>query len=117
MAIAGDLTFNPVTDYLINDKGQKVKFDEPQDTEQPEKGFAVKDNGYVPPAEEGSNVEVIVKPDSERLQILKPFDPWNGKDLEKLRLLIKVKGTCTTDHISHGWSMASLPRTPRQYFK
>jgi aconitate hydratase len=100
LAIAGDLTFNPVTDYLINDKGQKVKFDEPSGTEQPEKGFAFEDNGYVPPAEEGSKVDVIVKPDSERLQILKPFDPWNGKDLEKMRLLIKVRGTCTTDHIS-----------------
>ena len=77
-----------------------MKFDEPSGIEQPEKGFAVEDNGYIPPAEEGSKVEVIVKPDSERLQILKPFDPWNGKDLDKMRLLIKVKGTCTTDHIS-----------------
>jgi aconitate hydratase len=100
MAIAGDLTFNPVSDYLVNDKGQKVKFDEPHGFEQPEKGFAVEDNGYIPPAEKSSNVAVIVKPDSDRLQILKPFDPWNGKDLENMRLLIKVKGTCTTDHIS-----------------
>jgi aconitate hydratase len=100
LAIAGDLTFNPVTDYLINDKGQKVKFDEPAGVEQPPEGFAVADNGYMPPAENGRKVEVIVKPDSERLQILQPFDPWHGKDLEKMRLLIKVKGTCTTDHIS-----------------
>ena len=100
LAIAGDLTFNPVTDYLINDKEEKVKFDEPAGIEQPPEGFAVEDNGYMPPAEDGRKVEVIVKPDSERLQILQPFDPWYGKDLENMRLLIKVKGTCTTDHIS-----------------
>jgi aconitate hydratase len=100
LAIAGDLTFNPLTDFLVNNKGQKVKFDEPAGIEQPAKGFAVEDNGYIPPPEDGRKVEVIVKPDSERLQILHPFDPWNGKDLEKMRLLIKVRGTCTTDHIS-----------------
>lgn len=100
LAIAGDLTFNPVTDFLVNDKGQKVKFDEPAGLEQPAKGFAFEDNGYIPPAEDGRKVEVIVNPESERLQTLQPFDPWNGKDLEEMRLLIKVKGTCTTDHIS-----------------
>ena len=100
LAIAGELTFNPLTDFLVNNEGQKVKFDEPAGLEQPVKGFAFEDNGYVPPAEDGRKVEVIVRPDSERLQILQPFDPWNGKDLEKMRLLIKVKGTCTTDHIS-----------------
>jgi aconitate hydratase len=100
LAIAGDLTFNPLTDYLINDKGEKVRFEEPSGIEQPEKGFASGVHGYVPPAEEGRMIDVIVKPDSERLQILKPFDPWNGQDFEKMRLFIKVKGTCTTDHIS-----------------
>jgi aconitate hydratase len=99
-AIAGDLTFNPLTDYLINDKGEKVRLDEPTGIEKPEKGFVTGDLGYIPPAEEGRNVELIVKPDSERLQILKPFNPWKGKDFEKMHIFIKVKGTCTTDHIS-----------------
>ena len=100
LAIAGKLTFNPITDFLINDKGEKVKFDEPTGIELPLKGFAVDDNGYIPPVKDGRKVEVIVKPESERLQILKSFDPWDGKDLDKMRLLIKVKGKCTTDHIS-----------------
>jgi len=100
LAIAGDLTFNPLTDYLINDKGEKVKFEEPTGIEKPEKGFVTGDIGYIPPAEESSMVKVIVRPDSERLQILKPFDHWNIRDFEKMQLFIKVKGTCTTDHIS-----------------
>jgi len=99
-AIAGDLTFNPMTDELVNESGEKVKFDEPSGVELPPLGFDVKDNGYIAPAEDGSTVEVRVKPDSERLQILQPFEPWNGQDLTGLRLLIKVKGKCTTDHIS-----------------
>jgi aconitate hydratase len=97
---AGDLTFNPLTDYLINDKGEKVRFEEPAGIEKPEKGFVAKDIGYISPTEEGMKVELIVRPDSERLQILKPFDPWNYKDFEKMHIFIKVKGTCTTDHIS-----------------
>jgi aconitate hydratase len=100
LAIAGELTFNPVTDFLVNTRGQKVKFDEPSGFEQPARGFAFEDNGYIPPAEDGRKVELIVDPVSERLQILQPFDPWNGTDMEKMRLLIKVRGTCTTDHIS-----------------
>jgi aconitate hydratase len=100
LAIAGKLTFNPITDFLINDRGEKVKFDEPIGIELPLKGFAFEDNGYIPPAKDGKHVEIIVKPGSERLQILKSFDPWDGKDLDKMRLLIKVKGKCTTDHIS-----------------
>lgn len=99
-AIAGDLTFNPVIDYLTNEQGEKVKLDEPVGLEMPNSGFAVEDAGYQSPAEDGSNIDVIVKPDSDRLQLLSPFEPWNGKDYLGLRLLIKAKGKCTTDHIS-----------------
>jgi aconitate hydratase len=99
-AIAGDLTFNPITDTLTNENGEQVKLDEPQGIELPTKGFAVEDAGYVPPAEDGSKVQVIVSPTSERLQLLQPFPAWEGTDLKGLKLLIKVKGKCTTDHIS-----------------
>ena len=99
-AIAGDLTFNPVTDYLVNEKGEKVKLIEPKGLEMPPTGFDVKDAGYQAPAENGSTIEVKVNPDSDRLQILEPFEPWNREDLKGLRLLIKAKGKCTTDHIS-----------------
>jgi aconitate hydratase len=99
-AIAGDLTFNPLTDTLINEKGEKVKLDEPQGIELPVKGFAVDDAGYQAPAEDGSKVQVIVSPTSSRLQLLDPFAAWEGTDLKGLRLLIKAKGKCTTDHIS-----------------
>jgi aconitate hydratase len=100
MAIAGDLRFNPLTDTLVNEKGLAVKLDEPEGLELPLKGFAVEDNGYQAPAEDGSAVEVSVDPSSKRLQLLKPFEPWEGEDLMGLRLLIKAKGKCTTDHIS-----------------
>jgi aconitate hydratase len=99
-AISGDLAFNPATDTLMNEKGEKVKFDEPKGIELPSNGFAVEDNGYQEPAKDGSNLEVIVDPDSKRLQLLEPFLPWSGKDLTGLKLLIKAKGKCTTDHIS-----------------
>jgi len=99
-SIAGDLTFNPMTDHLINDKGEKVMLDEPQGIEFPVKGFAVEDNGYQAPAEDGSKVEVEVSPTSERLQLLTPFKAWEGEDITGLNLLIKAKGKCTTDHIS-----------------
>ncbi|NBC83890.1 MAG: aconitate hydratase [Bacteroidetes bacterium] len=99
-AIAGTLAFNPMTDTLENELGEKVKLNEPQGIEFPVKGFSVEDNGYQPPAKDGSQVEVIVKPDSDRLQILTPFDPWDGKDIKGLNLLIKADGKCTTDHIS-----------------
>jgi aconitate hydratase len=99
-AISGDLTFNPITDFLINEKGEKVKLDEPSGPELPAKGFDVADAGYQAPAEDGSMVEVKVKPDSDRLQLLAPFGAWEGLDLSGLRLLIKAKGKCTTDHIS-----------------
>ena len=100
LAIAGSLTFNPVTDYLTNDKGEKVKLEEPQGIEMPLKGFAVEDAGFQAPAEDGSNIQVAVSPTSDRLQILEPFPTWNGADLSGLKLLIKAKGKCTTDHIS-----------------
>lgn len=99
-AIAGDLTFNPLTDKLKNEKGEEVMLDEPVGVELPPNGFAVEDAGYQAPAVDGSGVEVIVKPDSNRLQLLEPFAAWEGTDLKGLKLLIKAKGKCTTDHIS-----------------
>jgi aconitate hydratase len=100
LAIAGDLTFNPLTDTLTNEKGESVKLDPPAGDELPQKGFAVEDAGYQAPAADGSKVTVDVKPDSKRLQLLYPFAAWEGTDLKDLRLLIKAKGKCTTDHIS-----------------
>lgn len=100
LAIAGDLTFNPLTDTLINEKGEKVKLEEPTGYELPPKGFDVKDPGFQAPAADGSKVQVIVDPQSKRLQLLDPFAPWEGIDLKGLKLLIKAKGKCTTDHIS-----------------
>jgi aconitate hydratase len=100
MAIAGDLTFNPLTDTLTNNKGEQVKLDPPSGDELPVKGFAVEDAGYQKPAEDGSSVVVKVAPDSKRLQLLDPFAAWEGTDLNGLKLLIKAKGKCTTDHIS-----------------
>src|SRR5690242_555373 len=100
LALAGTLSFNPLTDYLTNDKGEKIKLAEPKGIELPIKGFAVEDAGYQAPAKDGSNVEVIVSPTSDRLQILEPFAAWEGIDLHGLKLLIKAKGKCTTDHIS-----------------
>ncbi len=100
LAIAGDITFNPLTDTLINEEGVAVKLDEPTGLELPVKGFAVEDAGYVEPAADGSQVEVLVDPNSKRLQLLAPFTAWEGTDLSGLKLLIKVKGKCTTDHIS-----------------
>jgi aconitate hydratase len=99
-AIAGDLTFNPMTDTLINEKGEAVKLEEPQGVEMPPKGFAVEDAGYIAPAEDGSGVEVNIASDSKRLQALSPFAPWNGENLTGMKVLIKAKGKCTTDHIS-----------------
>jgi aconitate hydratase len=100
LAIAGDLTFNPIKDTLINEKGEAVKLDPPCGDELPQKGFAVEDAGYQAPAEDGSKVQVNVKNDSKRLQLLYPFAAWEGTDLKGLKLLIKAKGKCTTDHIS-----------------
>ena len=100
LAIAGDLTFNPLTDTLINENGESVKLDPPSGFELPAKGFAVEDAGYQAPAADGSSVQVAVSPTSNRLQLLDPFQAWEGTDLTGMRLLIKAKGKCTTDHIS-----------------
>ena len=100
LTIAGSLSFNPLTDYLTNDKGEKFKLSEPLGIEMPLKGFAVEDAGFQAPAEDGSQVEVLVAPNSDRLQLLAPFAEWEHKDLNGLKLLIKAKGKCTTDHIS-----------------
>ncbi len=100
MAIAGDLTFNPLKDKLVNENGEEVSLDPPTGFELPEKGFDVEDAGYQAPAKDGAEVSLVVNPDSERLQLLTPFEPWDGKNLTGLKLLIKAKGKCTTDHIS-----------------
>jgi aconitate hydratase len=100
LAIAGDLSFNPITDTLKNSKGEEVKLDAPTGDELPQKGFAVEDAGYQAPAVDGSSVTVAVSPTSDRLQLLDPFAAFEGTDLKGLKLLIKAKGKCTTDHIS-----------------
>jgi len=100
LAIAGDLTFNPLVDTLINEKGEAVRLEAPVGDELPKAGFAVEDAGYQAPAADGSKVQVVVSPSSDRLQLLDPFPAWEGSDLSDLRLLIKAKGKCTTDHIS-----------------
>ena len=100
VAISGRLDFNPITDTLTNQNGEQVKLDEPKGSELPAKGFDVEDNGYQAPAEDGSAVQVIVSPTSDRLQLLEPFSPWDGKNITGAKLLIKAEGKCTTDHIS-----------------
>ena len=100
LSLAGSLSFNPLKDTLTNDKGQVIKLQPPHGKELPEKGFIQDTEGYIPPAKDGSKIEIIVKPTSERLQLLKPFDPWNRKNLHNVRLLAKIQGKCTTDHIS-----------------
>jgi aconitate hydratase len=100
LAIAGDLTFNPLTDTLINENGEAVMLDAPTGDELPTRGFAVEDAGYQAPAIDGSSVEVKVAANSSRLQLLDPFAAWEGTNLNNLKLLIKAKGKCTTDHIS-----------------
>ncbi len=100
LAIAGDLTFDPARDTLINADGQEVKLDPPLGVDLPENGFAVEDLGYQEPVADGCGIEVVVNLDSERLELLAPFDPWNGNNITGMKLLIKAKGKCTTDHIS-----------------
>jgi aconitate hydratase len=100
LAIAGDLTFNPLTDYLTNENGEQVKLSPPTGDELPKMGFDVKDAGYHAPAADGSKVGVSIDPKSDRLQALEPFAAWDGKNYTGLRVLIKAKGKCTTDHIS-----------------
>jgi len=100
LALAGSLSFNPLTDELVNEKGEKVKLNPPTGEELPPKGFDEGSSGFIPPAVDGSSVEVKVDPKSERLQLLSPFQKWDGKDLVDLPVLLKAKGKCTTDHIS-----------------
>jgi aconitate hydratase len=100
VAISGRLDFNPLVDPLVNENGEHVLLSEPTGSELPAKGFAVEDNGYQAPADDGSGVQVVVSPDSERLQLLDPFQPWDGGNIEGAKLLIKAEGKCTTDHIS-----------------
>ncbi len=100
LTIAGDLSFNPMTDSLLNDKGEKVMLQEPVGSELPQKGFGVEDLGYIEPISDGNNIEVRIAPDSQRLQVLQPFKAWDKKDIIEQPLLIKATGKCTTDHIS-----------------
>ncbi len=100
LALAGTLTFNPLTDTLKNSKGEEVMLAEPTGDELPSKGFDVEDPGYIEPVKNGKDVEVVVNPKSKRLQLLEGFAPWEGTDLRGMKLLMKVKGKCTTDHIS-----------------
>jgi aconitate hydratase len=100
IALAGRLTFNPMKDTLTNDRGQAIKLEPPVGEELPQKGFKPGKRGYIEPAADGSGIAVIVKPESKRLQLLQPFKPWDGKDINGLRVLVKAQGKCTTDHIS-----------------
>ncbi|MBC7557268.1 MAG: aconitate hydratase [Chryseobacterium sp.] len=100
IAIAGRLDFNPITDTLTNESGEQIKLKEPSGSELPSKGFAVGDNGFQSPSEDGSSVQINVNPDSDRLQLLTPFDAWDGKNITNAKVLIKAFGKCTTDHIS-----------------
>lgn len=100
MSMAGDLGFNPLTDTLTSEDGKEIKLAPPEGVELPPKGFDVEDPGFIPPIVDGSGVEVIVNPDSNRLQLLEPFKPLTQSQVEGMRVLIKVKGKCTTDHIS-----------------
>jgi len=100
LAIAGELTFNPITDSLENSEGEQVMLDPPCGDRLPQNGFEVKDLGYQAPSSDGSSIEVTINPDSKRLQFLTPFGPWDGENITGIKLLIKAKGKCTTDHIS-----------------
>jgi aconitate hydratase len=100
MAIAGDMTFNPLTDSLINEIGEEVKLQPPIGDELPKNGFDVEDLGYEAPQSSGIDIDIVIAPDSDRLQLLVRFSPWDGNDITGLHLLVKAKGKCTTDHIS-----------------
>ena len=100
IAISGKLDFNPINDTLTNSNGEQVKLAEPTGSELPAAGFAVEDNGYQAPAEDGSGIQVLVNEDSKRLQLLTPFKSWDGGNIAGAKLLIKAEGKCTTDHIS-----------------
>ncbi|MEO1256863.1 MAG: aconitate hydratase, partial [Bacteroidota bacterium] len=97
---SGKLGFNPITDTLVNEAGEEIKLDPPTGFELPPKGFDVEDAGFIPPMEDGSGVQVVVSPSSDRLQLLTPFVPIKNADVQNMRVLLKAKGKCTTDHIS-----------------
>ncbi|MBU1099215.1 MAG: aconitate hydratase [Bacteroidetes bacterium] len=100
LAISGSLSFNPITDELVNSEGELVKLNDPFGDELPENGFIKDNNGLIEPPADGSGVEVAVALDSNRLQLLEKFQPWDGKDYTDMPVLLKAKGKCTTDHIS-----------------
>ncbi len=100
LAIAGSLSFDPETDYLTNDKGEKVKLNSPYGDELPKNGFLEDNDGFIPPSDKFSDTNVVVDKNSTRLQILDKFAPWNGEDYIDIPVLLKAKGKCTTDHIS-----------------
>ena len=100
IALSGRLDFNPITDTIKNQDNVEIKLLPPNGDELPKNGFSVEENGYVEPPKDGSDIEIIVNPDSQRLQLLEPFKPWNGENISNARLLIKAHGKCTTDHIS-----------------
>jgi len=100
IALSGRLDFNPITDTLTNSENEEIKLEPPVGDELPKNGFSVEENGYVEPPEDGSSIEIKVNEDSQRLQLLNPFEPWDGKNISNARLLIKAYGKCTTDHIS-----------------
>ncbi len=100
LTLAGNLSFNPLKDTLVNEQGREVKLDEPKGYELPVKGFEVKDAGYLAPPADGASITVNVDPASDRLQLLEPFDAWDGREITGMKLLIKARGKCTTDHIS-----------------
>jgi aconitate hydratase len=100
MSLAGSLLFNPLKDTLSDDKGSSVYLEPPIGSELPPQGFVTADEGYLAPSPDGSDISIVIDPSSNRLQLLEPFPAWDGQDMERLALLIKVKGKCTTDHIS-----------------
>ena len=100
IALSGRLDFNPITDTITNEDNKEIMLLPPTGDELPKNGFSVEENGYVDPPEDGSDIEIIVNPDSQRLKFLEPFEPWNGENISNARLLIKAHGKCTTDHIS-----------------
>ena len=117
MAIAGRFDFNPAVDTLLDKNGNSVKLDEPNGYTFPVKGFEVKDNGFIGPSENHSDINVVISPTSDRLQKLEPFAPWDGKDLMDMLLLIKTQGKCTTDHISMAGTLVEVPRTFAEYLQ
>lgn len=113
LAIAGDLGFNPLTDTLINENGEEVRLEEPTGDELPPNGFDVEDPGFQAPAEDGSGVIVSVNEDSERLQLLAPFQPWDGNNITGAKLLIKAFGKMYYGSHLYGWTMVAFQRTFR----